>query len=224
MREIILDTETTGLDPSEGHKVIEIGCVEMINRVKTGNFYHTYVNPLRNVPKEAFRIHGISEEFLKDKKVFREVSSEFIEFIKDSSLVIHNAKFDLKFLNAELAYIGHPNLAKMEVIDTLDLARKKYPGASASLDSLCKRYKVDLSRRTKHGALLDAELLAEVYIHLTGGHQTILDLQIADSDNDILFNKLPKQFKEPRNFAIQEEEEEAHLKMLEKINKPVWTS
>jgi len=222
MREIVLDTETTGLDPAEGHKVIEIGCVELLNKVKTGTIFHTYINPLRNVPKEAYQIHGISEEFLKDKRVFREIADEFAEFIQDSTLIIHNARFDLKFLNAELVSIGKANLAKMQVIDTLDMARKKFPGSPASLDALCKRYKVDLTRRDKHGALLDADLLAEVYINLCGGNQT--KLEFTENKDEILSShlKLPKQFKEPRKFDVSEEELSQHHDILKKLKNPLW--
>ena len=221
MREVVLDTETTGLDPVEGHKIVEIGCVELVNRVRTGRFYHAYINPIRNIPKKAFEIHGISEEFLKDKPVFREIAGDFMDFIKDSILIIHNAKFDLKFLNAELAYVGMPNLVKMEHVDTLEVSRKKFPGSPASLDALCKRFKVDLSRRDKHGALLDAELLSEVYIHLTGGNQVTLDLTEEKAIEEIS-NKLPKQFKEPRIFDLSIEELEDHAKILKKISKPIW--
>jgi DNA polymerase-3 subunit epsilon len=224
MREIVLDTETTGLDPAEGHKVIEIGCVELINKVKTGSVFHCYINPCRNVPKEAYQIHGISEEFLKDKKIFREIADEFVEYIQDSTLIIHNAKFDLKFINAELVSIGKINLAKMPVIDTLDLARKKFPGSPASLDALCKRYKVDLARRDKHGALLDAELLAEVYLNLCGGKQTKLEFSENKQEIALGSEKLPKQFKEPRKFEIGEEELIQHHQLLKKLKNPLWVA
>lgn len=179
MREICLDTETTGLDPRDGHKVIEIACVELINKVKTGNFFHAYVNPRREVPHEAFRIHGISTEFLKDKPIFSHVAQEFLDFIQGATLVIHNAEFDLKFLNFELNICGLGLIQRPGVIDSLAVARAKFPGSPNSLDALCKRFGVDLSKRKKHGALLDSELLADVYIELMGGAQTGLGFETA---------------------------------------------
>lgn len=222
MREIILDTETTGLDPFDGHKIIEIGCIEMVNKVKTGKFFHTYINPSRDVPKTAYEIHGISTEFLQDKKSFKEIADEFISFIRDSTLVIHNARFDLKFLNKELDYIDYTDLSGYKIVDTLMLARKMFPGSPASLDALCKRYNVDLSKREKHGALLDAELLADVYIQLTGGHQTKMNFTEQDQNNSLTQNKIAKKFKEPRKFEISEEEVKEHLKLMTKINNPIW--
>lgn len=223
MREIILDTETTGLDPFDGHRVIEIGCVEMINRVKTGSYYHCYINPERDVPREAFLVHGISYEFLKDKKVFKDIAEEFIEYIADSTLVIHNAKFDLKFLNYELSNIGIADLSEARVVDTLNVARKTFPGSPASLDSLCKRYKIDLSKREKHGALLDAELLADVYINLMGGKQSKLEFIEEKRNRLVNAMKVPKQFKEPRNFSVSQEEANAHQEIIKMMKNPVWS-
>lgn len=170
-REIILDTETTGLNPLEGHRIVEIGALEMVNKVLTGNKIHWYVNPERNMPDEAYRIHGISSEFLRDKPLFKDIADELLKFIAGAKLVIHNAPFDIKFLNHELSKINLPTLLLSEAIDTLILARKAFPGARVNLDALCKRYKIDNSSRQFHGALKDAELLAKVYIELTGGRQ-----------------------------------------------------
>jgi DNA polymerase-3 subunit epsilon len=176
MREIVLDTETTGLDPLTGDRVVEIGCVELLNRIPTGASYHVYVNPERDMPEAAFRVHGLSTEFLSDKPRFVEIAEEFLAFIADDALVIHNAAFDVGFLDAELAKIGRPKIARERVVDTLMLARRKNPGGQASLDALCQRYGIDNSRRTKHGALLDSEILAEVYLELLGGRQASLGL------------------------------------------------
>ncbi|MGN8116885.1 DNA polymerase III subunit epsilon [Labrys sp. 22185] len=181
MREIILDTETTGLDPNEGHRLVEIGCVEMIDRNPTGATWHKYFNPERDMPVEAFNVHGLSAEFLSDKPLFAELAQEFVDFVGDAHLVIHNAGFDMRFLNAELKRVNLAALAMDRVVDTLAMARRKHPGARASLDELCQRYGIDNSKRVKHGALLDAEILAEVYIELTGGRQTALSLASASA-------------------------------------------
>jgi DNA polymerase-3 subunit epsilon len=176
MREIVLDTETTGLDPFQGHRVVEIGCVELVNRFPTGRSFHCYLNPERDVPQEAFGVHGLSSEFLKDKPCFADVAEEFLAFVGDASLVIHNAAFDLAFLNAELERLSRPAIARDRLLDTLLLARRKHPGGANRLDDLCARYSIDNSRRTKHGALLDAELLAEIYLELIGARQAQLGL------------------------------------------------
>jgi len=181
MREIILDTETTGLDPNEGHRLVEIGCIEMIDRMPTGVSWHKYFNPERDMPQEAFAVHGLSQEFLSDKPLFKELAEEFVTFVGDANLVIHNAGFDMRFLNAELKRVERAALAMDRVVDTLAMARRKHPGARASLDELCQRYGIDNSKRVKHGALLDAEILAEVYIELTGGRQTTLGLAAASA-------------------------------------------
>jgi len=177
MREIILDTETTGLTPEEGHRIVEIGALEIINRMPTGKSFHTYINPERNMPEEAFKIHGISEYFLKDKPVFKEIAKDFLEFIGDGDLVIHNAPFDMKFINAELQWLERKPISLDKVIDTLQMARKKFPGAKNSLDALCKRFGISLAQRTFHGALLDAELLLDVYLDLKGCRQLGLGLK-----------------------------------------------
>jgi DNA polymerase-3 subunit epsilon len=171
MREVVLDTETTGLDPLSGDRIVEIGCVELWNHVATGKTYHQYINPERDMPIEAFNVHGLSVEFLSDKPLFREIAKDFLGFIRDSKLVIHNAAFDMKFINAELKWLKLPPLPKDQAIDTLIIARKRFPGAQVSLDSLCRKFGIDNSSRTLHGALLDSEILAEVYLELTGGRQ-----------------------------------------------------
>jgi len=176
MREIVLDTETTGLSPARGDRVVEIGCVELLHHLPTGKTYHVYLNPQRDMPEEAFNIHGLSGKFLSDKPLFRDIAEEFIEFIADATLVIHNASFDIGFLNWELKAIDRPLIDNAQVLDTLALARKKFAGASSSLDALCRRFHIDNSNRVKHGALLDSELLAEVYLELIGGAQPHLTL------------------------------------------------
>ena len=176
MREIVLDTETTGFEPSEGDRIVEIGAVELFNHLPTGRTYHQYINPKRNMPEAAFNVHGLSEEFLSDKPVFKDIAQEFTDFIKDSKLVIHNASFDMKFLNAELGWVNRPALPMHQAIDTLAIARRKFPGSPASLDALCRRFGIDNSSRTLHGALLDSEILAEVYLELVGGRQPDLVL------------------------------------------------
>jgi DNA polymerase III subunit epsilon len=181
MREIVLDTETTGIDPQKGHRIVEIGAIELLNHMPTGKFFHSYLNPQRDMPKEAEAVHGLSAEFLKDKPGFEEVAEDFLGFVADSPLVIHNAAFDIGFLNAELGYIHKSQLEWDRIVDTLALARKKFPMAANSLDALCKRFGVDASRRTKHGALLDSELLAEVYLELVGGRQISLSLREENS-------------------------------------------
>jgi DNA polymerase III subunit epsilon len=179
MREIVLDTETTGLDPYQGHRLIEIGCIELVNRRPTGQTFHRYLNPERDVPAEAFAIHGLSDGFLKSKPVFAEIVGDLVTFVGDAPLVAHNAAFDLGFLNAELERVNHPGIPRDRLVDTLLLARRKYPGGSNRLDDLCGRFGIDNSRRTKHGALLDAELLAEVYLELIGARQAQLGLVAA---------------------------------------------
>jgi len=176
VREIVLDTETTGLDPLNGDRLVEIGCIELVNRIPSGQTFHAYLNPERNMPAEAFAIHGLSDEFLKDKPQFAAVADALIGFLGDAPLVIHNAGFDIGFLNAELERAGRPLIGRERLVDTLLLARRKHAGASNRLDDLCVRYAIDHSHRTKHGALLDAELLAEVYVELIGARQAQLVL------------------------------------------------
>ncbi len=181
MREIVFDTETTGLDPVQGHRLVEIGCVELLNRFPTGRTFHKYVNPQRDMPIEAFNVHGLSIEFLRQHGLFHEIAEEFLDFVGDAPLVAHNGYFDLAFVNSELDLSKRPTFARDRIIDTLMLARRKHPGVSNKLDDLCARYKIDNSKRTKHGALLDAELLAEVYIELTDARQITLGLVASGS-------------------------------------------
>ena len=176
MREIVLDTETTGFEPSEGHRLVEIGAVELFNHLPTGQTFHQYLNPQRMMPKEAFQVHGLGDDFLRDKPLFPSIARAFLDFIGDAKLVIHNAAFDMKFLNAELEQAGLPPLPWARAIDTLAIARARFPGSPATLDALCRRFGVDNSRREKHGALLDSEILAEVYLELIGGRQPDLVL------------------------------------------------
>lgn len=224
MREIVLDTETTGLDPFSGHRIVEIGCVELINHVRTGNYFHTYLNPERDMPREAEAVHGLSIDFLKDKPKFAEVAGAFLEFIGDDPLVIHNAAFDMKFINAELAVARRPEVDFSRAIDTVLIARKRFPGQPASLDALCKRFSIDLTARTKHGALLDSELLADVYLELLGGRQSSLGL-VADAGENkeecsITFTghtDIPV-----RHFPPSLDELAAHSAMVEKLKNPLW--
>jgi DNA polymerase III subunit epsilon len=177
MREIILDTETTGLSPLSGDRLVEIGCVELINHIPSGKTYHVYLNPQRDMPKEAEAVHGLSADFLKDKPLFKNVAPDFLAFVGEAPLIIHNASFDMGFINAELAAVNLSSIPASQVVDTLQMARRTHPMGPNSLDALCKRYGIDNSKRTKHGALLDAELLAEVYLELIGGRQIVLTLQ-----------------------------------------------
>lgn len=223
MREVVLDTETTGLDPYSGHRMVEIGCVELINHVRTGNYFHTYLNPERDMPPEAEAVHGLSAGFLADKPLFRSVAGSFLEFIGDDPLIIHNAAFDLKFLNAELDSHQLPLIPMDRALDTVLMARKMFPGQPASLDALCKRFNIDLSGRTKHGALLDSELLADVYLELLGGRQSSLGLKRDDACADgatISFTghtDIPR-----RSFPPSLEESAAHEAMLDKLKDPLW--
>ena len=177
MREIVLDTETTGFEPAEGDRIVEIGAVELMNHMPTGRTYHQYINPQRSRPAEAFAVHGLGDDFLRDKPLFRDIAQEFVDFVGDAKLVIHNAKFDMKFLNAELSWVNRPLLPMDQAIDTVEMARRKFPGSPASLDALCRRFGIDNSARTLHGALLDSEILAEVYLELIGGRQPGLVLR-----------------------------------------------
>lgn len=186
MREIVLDTETTGLDPEDGHRIVEIGAVELVNHVATGRILHLYTNPERDMPEEAFAVHGLSTTFLADKPKFAEVADQFLAFVADAPLVIHNARFDIKFLDHELVRAGRPPIGIARAIDTLGFAKRRFPGAATSLDALCRRFGVDNSGRTKHGALLDSELLAEVYLELVGGRQPDLVFEAAVSERTVV--------------------------------------
>lgn len=209
MREIVLDTETTGLNPLTGDRLVEIGCVEIYNRIPTGQVYHVYLNPQRDIPVEAFNVHGLSSEFLADKPLFAQVVDDFLAFIAGDPLVIHNAAFDIGFLNAELAKIGRPVLTFDRVIDTLSLARRRHPGASNRLDDLMNRYGINSSRRTKHGALLDSELLAEVYAELCGGKQTALSLTASEATVVVIEGQVASPMQRPRPLAPRRHEAEA---------------
>jgi len=229
MREICLDTETTGLDPRSGHRIVEVACIELVDKVRTGRFFHKYVNPRRDMPQEAFNVHGLSEEFLADKPIFDHIAQEFMDFIEGGTLVIHNAAFDLKFLNYELGLVGKDPLKKEEVIDSLSMARKKFPGSPASLDALCRRFNVDLSRRTKHGALLDTELLCDVYIELIGGAQEGLNFGANGEEEDAsdmvvdLSEFKNKDVIQSRNFKLDEKDLKAHEEFIkENIKDNLW--
>lgn len=220
MREIVMDTETTGLDPYDGHRLVEIGAVEVVNYMPTGNTYHQYINPERDMPEEAFKIHGISAEFLADKPVFRDVVDGFLDFIGEDRMVIHNASFDMKFLNAELEALDRPRLPMDRALDSLKLAQRKFPGSPNNLDALCKRFNVDLSVRVKHGALLDSELLAEVYLNLMGGRQTGLDL--AQAGKQEVAVKVKRAVRAPRTFAVPETDLANHRAFVETLKDPIW--
>jgi DNA polymerase III subunit epsilon len=220
MREIVLDTETTGLTPKTGHRIVEIGCVELVNLVPTGQVFHVYINPERDMPEEAFNVHGLSETFLRSKPKFEEIVDDFLEFVEGGQLVIHNAEFDMGFLNAELKLLNRAELANVAV-DTVRMARKKFPGAHANLDALCRRFGIDNSSREKHGALLDAELLAEVYLELTGGRQPGLLLS-GDTEEKREIEAAEKIERKPREHAASTSEIEAHAAFLEKIDDPIW--
>lgn len=224
LREITLDTETTGLDPGQGHRIIEIGCVELVGGTKTGNVFHAYLNPERDVPPEAQRIHGISTEFLAGKPVFAGIVDLLLDFMADSRLVIHNAAFDLKFLNHELGRLGFPPIPAERSLDTVAMARSKFPGSPASLDALCRRFDIDLSARTRHGALLDAELLAEVYQELLGGRQIVLALEKEASAESMAEAEalLVPVDASSRVFTPTPEEEEAHRQLLSQLKNPLW--
>ena len=225
MRRIALDTETTGLNPKDGHRIVEIGCVELDGNIPTGNEWHTYVNPDRAMPEAAFAVHGLSEEFLQKEPKFKDIAEDFLGFIKGGELVIHNAKFDIGFLNSELKMANMPLIEIQKTIDTVHLAREKIPGAAASLDALCKRFEIDLSLREKHGALLDAKLLAEVYLQLTGGRQASLSLVQQNTEKTKEVNNKEEHTFDNLNFVeatLTEKEKEEHIEMIKKINSSLW--
>jgi len=223
MREIVFDTETTGLDPSKGDRVVEIGAVEILNLIPTGRVFHTYIDPERDVPEEAFRVHGLSRDFLAQHKKFAEIAAAFVDFIEDSPLVAHNAEFDVRFINAEFATLKLPPLAPARIIDTLAMARRLHPGSPASLDALCQRYGVDLSRRDKHGALLDAGLLAEVYAELRGGRQAALSLAAVSVSRRSATDNLLRARPAPLDSRLSVEEDAAHRAFVSALSKaPLW--
>lgn len=225
MREIILDTETTGIDPLEGHRIVEIGCVEVVNNVPTGETYHQYINPERDMPAEAERIHGLSEQFLSDKPVFAEIAGTFMDFLDGDQMVIHNAGFDMKHINAELERLGMPKLPMSQATDSLAIARKRFPGAQSSLDALCRRFGVDNSNRQLHGALLDAQLLAEVYLELRGGREPGLGFAgqvAAGSTEQTTEQRADKPIRPARPHIIPEMEQAAHRKAIDGLKDPLW--
>ena len=225
MREIVFDTETTGLDPQSGDRMVEIGCIELVNRVPTGRTFHAYFNPQRPMPLAAEQVHGLGDAFLADKKCFHEHALELLEFLGDCPLVAHNAQFDFGFLNYELDVCGHPEVVLERMIDTLVLARRRHPGAKHSLDALCVRYGIDRSHRVKHGALLDAELLAQVYVELTGGRQIGLELAAEAGAAAIAVTAFRPQHREvrpARPHSASAEELARHKAFLESLDSPLW--
>ena len=225
MREIVLDTETTGFDPEGGDRIVEIGAVELLNHLPTGRTYHQYICPERSMPKDAFEVHGLGDEFLRDKPVFAKVAQKFLDFIGQSKLIIHNASFDMKFLNAELGWMKMPAIPMEQALDTLAIARKKFPGSPASLDALCRRFGIDTSARTLHGALLDSEILAEVYLELIGGRQPDLVLSGSNRKNQNAGQDAWQA--RPRENAlaprISEEETAAHREFIDEMgDEALW--
>lgn len=229
MREIVFDTETTGLSPKDGDRLVEIGALEMVNRVETGRSFHIYCNPEREMPSEAFAVHGLSDAFLANKPLFADEVGNFLDFIGDSPLVAHNAQFDFGFVNAELDRCGHQFIAMERMIDTLAIARTKHPGAKHSLDALCSRYGIDRSQRVLHGALLDAQLLAQVYVELTGGRQiglVLADEEGAESPSDLRVADTKPQPRRPvrerRPHAASAEERARHAAFVSQLTDPLW--
>lgn len=225
MREIVLDTETTGFDPETGDRIVEIGAVELMGHVATGKTYHQYINPERAMPDEAFQVHGLGDDFLRDKPKFAKVGRAFLDFIGEAKLVIHNAAFDIKFLNAELKWMNLPQIPWEQAIDTLAIARKRFPGSPASLDALCRRFGINNDARTLHGALLDSEILAEVYLELIGGRQPdfALSQQPAQSEGNIATAWKPQPRPMPLPSRVTEDEAAAHAEFISKLgDDPMW--
>lgn len=229
MREIVLDTETTGFEPTEGDRIVEIGAVELFNHMPTGRTYHQYINPQRPMPKAAFEVHGLGDDFLRDKPLFRDIAQAFLDFVGTDRMVIHNASFDMKFLNHELGAVGLPKLPNTQALDTLAMARQKFPGSPSSLDALCRRFGVDNSGREKHGALLDSEILAEVYLELIGGRQPDFALSTANNRStdigDLGTEWRPGPRPTPLPPRITEAEAEAHKAFVAKLgDAAIWVS
>jgi DNA polymerase-3 subunit epsilon len=224
MREIVLDTETTGLDPGAGHRIVEVACLELVNHLPSGRHFQRYLNPERDMPEDAFAVHGLSAAFLADKPRFAEIADDLQAFIAGAPLVIHNAEFDMRFLNAELARLGLPALDASLAVDTLQMARRKFPGAPASLDALCRRFNIDNSARSLHGALLDAELLAEVYLELIGGRQAGFDLVQAEVRAAAAMAAAAGPARPPRPHAPSQEELAAHGALLDRLKDALWRS
>ena len=228
MREIVLDTETTGFDPQGGDRIVEIGAVELYNHMPTGEVYHVYINPERSMPQEAFEVHGLGDDFLRDKPVFSEIAQSVVDFVRGDKMVIHNAAFDMKFLNYELGQLGIAEMPYAQAIDTLEIARKKFPGSPASLDALCRRFGVDNSAREKHGALLDSEILAEVYLQLIGGQQPGFELAAESRGAGYQIRSAEEWRARPRTTPLPsrltEEEKSAHTAFVEKLGEDsVWS-
>ena len=219
MREVVLDTETTGLDPGSGHRIVEIGCIELVNHIATGRHYHQYINPERDMPEQASQVHGLTTDFLSDKPVFADIVGAFDEFIGSSQLIIHNAAFDMGFINAERETLGLDPLPADRAIDTVSMARQKFPGAQANLDALCRRFQIDNSDRTLHGGLKDARLLADVYLELIGGRQQGMELSPEEGQ---AVEAVGKNRRPPRPHAAGEKEAAHHAQFLEKLNSPIW--
>lgn len=222
-REIVFDTETTGFDYAKGDRLVEIGAVELVNHLPTGRTYHQYINPERDVPEEVVKVHGLTYDFLKDYPTFEKIADQWLEFIGDANLVAHNASFDMNFVNYELKQIGRPEIGWDRCVDTLEIARGMFPGARCSLDALCKRFEIDNSARTFHGALLDAQLLAEVYLELLGGKEPTLLFDGDKKENAKGLGNENRRYREPRVFAVEENLEEMHRQFLDKnIKNPLW--
>jgi DNA polymerase III subunit epsilon len=221
MREIVIDTETTGLDPRSGDRIVEIAAVELVNHLPTGRVFHHYLNPERDMSEDAFAVHGLSTAFLADKPRFAEIAEPFIAFIEGARLVIHNAEFDIAFINAELGRVSRPSVAREAAIDTLALARQKFPGSPASLDALCRRFTIDNTARTRHGALLDAELLSEVYLELIGGRQAGFDLATTRSVEQAVADAV-RHYRPARPHAPSLAELAAHAALVARLKEPVW--
>ncbi len=221
MREVVLDTETTGLNPATGDRIVEIGCVELVNHLPTGQSYHQYINPQRPMPDEAFRVHGLSDDFLADQPAMADVMADFIAFIGDAPLIIHNADFDMRFINSELNLLGQVQLKMTRAVDTVRMAREKFPGAPASLDALCKRFCIDNSSRSLHGALLDAQLLAEVYLELIGGRQPDFELAAERAGAPVAAQDATR--RDPRPHAASEEELAAHKAFVDQLDNSIWS-
>lgn len=228
LREIVFDTETTGFDPTTGDKLVEIGAVELINHIPTGKTYHQYINPERDVPEEVVKVHGLTTEYLRDFPIFAEIAQDWVDFVGDDGiLVAHNAPFDMKFINYELQHLGYEEYKWDRVVDTLEIAKSKFLGQRNNLDALCKRFNIDNSARTFHGALLDAQLLAEVYLELLGGAEPTMDLaaNVHKIKNNQIIENVKKVYHEPRNFIISEDEVALHRGFLEKnIKNALWLS
>ncbi len=220
MREIVLDTETTGLDHATDDRVVEIGCVELINHMPTDQTFHCYINPERDMPEGAYNVHGLSAEFLAKHSVFADIADKFLAFIDDSPLIIHNARFDIGFLNAEFKRLGQPAIPMDRTVDTVSMARRKFPGAQANLDALCRRFQIDLSDRSLHGALKDARLLAQVYLELIGGRQP--DLALAKETKKLAVASIDRPVRPPRPHAPTASEEKSHAAFIDRLEEPVW--